>query len=160
MRPLVCCPFLGRRGMESTVLESPCERGATRHATAGGIRAWHATRGLATRSRISGGTTLQRCRFVSKVERSRGGEDLVQGLHSPRARRVAPRHWSPNSSGCSSSVACTSIFLCPRASAGVANHTTLVATTGQLARGLGSWGGAGTHWRASPLVFAARLVPG
>ena len=51
----------------------------------------HATRGLATRSGISGETTLQRCRFVSKVEHSWGGaraifhkQDLVQGLHSRR----------------------------------------------------------------------------
>ena len=77
-RSSVGCPFLGRHvGMDSTVLESPSKWGAIRHATARGIRAWHATRGLATRSGIPGGTTLQRCRFVSKVERSRGGACVI-----------------------------------------------------------------------------------
>ena len=77
-------------------------------------------------------------------------QDLVQGLRSRRAPRVASHHWAPTLPGAPPS---------SLASAGVANHSTHVATTGQLARGLGSWGGAGTHWRALLLAFAG-LVPG
>ena len=36
---------------------------------------------------------------------------------------------------------------CPRVSAAVAFHSIFVATTGQLAQGLGSWEGGGTRWR-------------
>ena len=40
--------------------------------------------------------------------------------------------------------------LCPSASAGVAVHSTLVATTGQLVRGLGCWEGEDSRKRAPP----------
>ena len=75
----------------------------TRHATAGGIREWHA-RGLATRSGISGGTTQQRCRFVSKVEHSRGGARDHNMLHHVTGAPTLPGAPPPSLAPLSSSV--------------------------------------------------------
>ena len=71
-RSSVGSPFFGRRvGMESTVMDSLCEWGATSNATTRGIRAWRVTWRLATRSGISGGRTLKGCRTLSEVGRSK-----------------------------------------------------------------------------------------
>ena len=69
----------------------------------------------------------------------------MQGLHSPRVPDVSHHVTGAPILPCvPPPSACTSIFLCPRASAGVANHSIhLWPPPGQLARGLGSWEGAG-----------------
>ena len=66
----------------------------------------------------------------------------MKGSRSPLVQRVASRHWNPKSTERSSSIVCTSFFPCPRVSAGVANHSTFVATV-QLAHGFGVLGRRG-----------------
>ena len=77
---------------------------------------------------------------------------------------VSKWSWSCSPSQCvrqvlrrGSTLPCSALFSCgvfvshsphPSASAGVAVHSTLLATTGQFARGLGCWEGGDLRWRA------------
>ena len=130
-----------------------------------GIRAWHATRGLATRSGISGGTTLQRCRFVSKVERSRGGACAITSRTWCKACTRHVPDVSHHVTGAPTLPGAPPPSLAPPSSLLLALLAVWPTTRpmwppGSLRAGLGSWGGASTLWRASQLVSAARLVPG
>ena len=60
-------------------------------------------------------------------------------------------------SGCFSSAASISLFLCPSASAGVASHSILLATTAQHVRGQGLWEGGALLWRVRPPESAGKL---
>ena len=100
-------------------------------------------------------TCLSGCRIlVKRLSGLREGQELVSPW--PPVQLAASPGSNRSSFALSSFAASISLFPCPRASAGVAFHSIFVATTVQLAQGLGSWEGGGTRWRLWQLGSVGR----